>query len=136
VNGVWRSADAGFSLMEVLISTAVLTTGLVGVAHLMAVSVSMNTDSRFVTNATEQAQAKIDELMKSNFTAPSLQISATDTLAANVTNYFDTSGPNVTRRWRVVAGPSGTRTVTVRVLDTRARLSGRTTEITTMLRQW
>jgi hypothetical protein len=96
----------------------------------------MDTDARLVTNATEQAQAKIDELMKTNFTAPQMQIATRDTLAANVTNYFDLPGRSVTRRWYVTAGPAGTRRVTVRVLDTRARLSGRTTELTTVLRQW
>jgi Tfp pilus assembly protein PilV len=133
---VCRSAEAGLSLLEVLISTAVLTTGLVGVAHLMAISVSMDTDARLVTNATEQAQAKIDELMKTSFTAAGLQISTRDTLAANVPNYFDSPAQSVTRRWQVTAGPAGTRRLTVRVLDSRARLAGRTTELTTVVRQW
>jgi Tfp pilus assembly protein PilV len=128
--------DGGFSLIEVVFATFVLVTGLVSVAQLLPVSVMMNTDARYATHATEQAQAKIDELIKTNFNAPALQVNTADTLSSNVANYFDTPAPGVTRRWQITAGPSDTRTVTVRVIDTRALRYGRRTQLTTIVRQW
>jgi Tfp pilus assembly protein PilV len=120
----------------VLVATLVLVVGLVGVAQLLAVSMLMNTDAREATRSTEQAQMKVDELMKTSFTAPSVQINMADTLSSNVTNYFDTPAADVIRRWQVTAGPSDTRTVTVRVLSSRARKYGRSIEMTTRIRRW
>jgi Tfp pilus assembly protein PilV len=120
----------------VLVATLVLVVGLVGVAQLLAVSMLMNTDAREATRSTEQAQMKVDELMKTSFTAPSVQINTADTLSSNVTNYFDTPTAAIIRRWQVTAGPSDTRTVTVRVLSSRARKYGRSIEMTTRIRRW
>ena len=130
------SDDAGFTLVEVLIATLVLVVGLVSVAQLLAVSVVMNSDARSATSATQQAQTKIDELMKASFTTPAVQINAADTLSSNVANYFDTPAAGITRRWQVTAGPSNTRKVTVRVLASRGRLYGNKVEMTTIIRQW
>lgn len=136
-NGRSRS-DAGFTLVEVLISTLVLTIGLVAMAQLLAVSTVMHMDSRQASTASQLAQAKVEELMKLNLaTAAAVQITASDSLASNVTNYFDTPQPDVTRRWRVQAGPAaGTRLVTVRVINIRAKVYGSETDLTTILRQW
>jgi prepilin-type N-terminal cleavage/methylation domain-containing protein len=128
--------DAGFTLVEVLIAMLVLVVGLLSVAQLLAVSIVMNSDARSATSATLQAQTKVDELMKTSFTAPMVQINAADTLSSNVANYFDTPTAGITRRWQVTAGPSGTRTVTVRVLAARGRVYGRSVEMTTRIRQW
>jgi type IV pilus modification protein PilV len=133
-----RNRQSGFTLVEVLIAMLVLTTGLIGLAQLLAVTTTMHSDAREATIATQLAQSKFDELMKLNLaTNPAIQITAADTLAANTANYFDTPQAGVTRRWRVVAGPAAnTRTVTIRVLDARARQYGRQMDFTTIIRQW
>lgn len=56
-----RSAS-GFSLIEVLIATAILATSLVAVAQLFAVATKANTSSRTSTFATVLAQQKMEQL--------------------------------------------------------------------------
>lgn len=135
-----HSADAGFSLIEVLVATLVVTLGLVSMAQLLAVATLMHADSRQATTATQQARGKIDELVKLNLsTAPQVQITPAtpDSLTTNVTNYFDTPETGITRRWRVQTGPAGdTRLLTVRVINTHARQYGAQIELTTIIRQW
>jgi Tfp pilus assembly protein PilV len=132
------SSETGFSLVEVLVSTVVLTVGLVAMAELLAISTKMHADASEASRSTQYAQAKIDELVKLNMgTAPQVQINAADTLAANTANYFDTPMAGVTRRWRVQAGPvANTRLLTVRVISRRARQFGTSVDISTILRQW
>lgn len=132
--------DRGFSLAEVLISMVIMMVGLVAVAQLLAVSVQTHLLGRRTSEASLLATAKLEELSKLNHTtAAAIQISPTspDTLAGNVTNYFDQSG-GYTRRWQVTAGPAAdTRRVTVRVLPPANRQSWlKTVEVTTILRQW
>lgn len=134
------SSAAGFSLIEALIAMLVVTVGLVSMAQLMAVTTVSYADAREASIATQQAQSKIDELMKLNLnTDAPVQITpvSPDSLTQNVTDYFDTPLMGVTRRWRVEAGPaSGTRLVTVRVVNTGARQYGATIDLTTIIRQW
>ena len=121
-----------------MISTLILTIGLVAMAQLLGIATVMHADAREASTATQLAQAKIEELMKLNLsTAAAVQITGSDSLATNVTNYFDVPQTAITRRWRVAAGPAAnTRLLTVRVVNTRARQYGRQVELTTMLRQW
>ena len=129
------SGAAGFSVVEVIVGMLVLMIGLVGVAQLLAVSIFMHADAREATTATGFAQAKIDQLMKLNFTAPEVQLAGS--LTSDVANHFDTPAQSVTRRWSVANGPAaGTRLVTVRVLNARARRYGRQIDLTTVVRQW
>lgn len=132
--------ETGFSLVEVLVATLVVTIGLVSMVQLLAVSTVMHADAREATTAAQQAQAKIDELTKLNLTtAAAVQITpaSPDSLTTNVANYFDTPQTGVTRRWRVQAGPAaGTRIVTVRVINLRARQYGARVDLTTIIRQW
>ncbi|MBI4264800.1 MAG: hypothetical protein HY657_10520 [Acidobacteria bacterium] len=132
--------EGGFSLIEALIAMLVVTVGLVSMAQLMAVTTVSFADAREASIATQQAQAKIDELMKLDLSsAPAVQITpvSPDSLTQNVTNYYDTPLTGVTRRWRVEAGPvSDTRLVTVRVVNARAHQYGATIDLTTIIRQW
>lgn len=132
--------ESGFSLVEVLVATLILTIGLVSMVQLLAVSTVMHSDARAATTATQYAQAKIDELAKLNLsTAAAVQITppSPDSLTTNVANYFDSPQTRVTRRWRVQAGPSAdTRTLTVRVINTGARQYGAQVTVTTIIRQW
>ena len=128
--------EAGFSLVETMIASLVLTVGLVGLLQLLAVATVMHSDARHATTATLLAQAKIDELMKKNLTtAAAVQVGGD--LDANVTNYFDTPESGVTRRWVVAAGPvANTRLLTVKVENKGGRVYGREQQLTTIIRQW
>jgi Tfp pilus assembly protein PilV len=133
-------SESGFSLAEVLIALVVSMTGLLSLAQLLTVTTGAEAKARNGTQAARMAQDKLDDLMKRSFDAdPSLQITpiGTDSLAANVANYFDTPTTTVTRRWIVSAGPAGTatRVVTVRVRITSG-LAPRTVDLTTLVRRW
>jgi general secretion pathway protein I len=52
---------AGFTLLEVLIAMAILAIALVGVFQLQSQSISMSSDSRFMTTAALLAQSKMVE---------------------------------------------------------------------------
>ena len=52
----------GFTLMEVMIAMAVLAIALVAVFQLQSQSISMSTDSRFMTTAALLAQSKMVEV--------------------------------------------------------------------------
>jgi len=127
--------EAGFTLIELMIASVVLTIGLVSMAELLAVSTLMHSDARLVTNGTHWAQSKVEELAKLNFvTAPNVQVGGS--LTANVANYNDNPTPGVTRRWLVQAGPAAdTRLLTIRVINPGARKFAER-DLTTVIRQW
>jgi prepilin-type N-terminal cleavage/methylation domain-containing protein len=56
------SSDAGFSLIEVLAATVVMSVALVGLAQLFALSTSANTTARTNTYAALLAQQKMEQL--------------------------------------------------------------------------
>jgi len=61
----WRvrqSKAKGFTLMEVMIAMAILAIALMAVFQLQSQSISMSTDSRFVTTAALLAQSKMVEV--------------------------------------------------------------------------
>lgn len=132
--------EGGFTLIEALIAAIVLTVALVALAELLAVSIRMHQLGRTSTTAARLAQDKFEELMKMNFaTNPAIQVSATDTLASNVTNYFDApANMGFTRRWLVQAGPTNRlRIVTLRLIpDNPDNRVGGAFTLTTMLRSW
>lgn len=139
MNSRFSPSESGFSLVEVLIAMLVVTIGLVSMAQLMAVTTVMHADARETSTATQLAQAKLEELIKLNLaTEAAVQITVDpDSLDENVTNYFDTVGSTITRRWKVEEGPAdNTRIVTVRVINSRARQYGSRIELTTIIRQW
>ncbi len=134
-----RRGELGFSLVEVLVAMLVFLIGSVTVAQSLAITTRMHLQARNTTEATRLAEGKFGELMKLDFAAdPVIQITAADTLNANVVNYFDTPMAGlVTRRWQVQAGPTAnTRFVTVRVIDRQGSLGERTVNLTTLIRQW
>jgi type II secretory pathway pseudopilin PulG len=134
--------ERGFTLVEALVATIVLTVALVALAELLAVSVRMHALGRNSTVATRLAQDKFEELMKMNFlTNPAIQVSGSDTLASNVANYFDApANSGFTRRWFVQPGPNANprlRIVTVRVIpDSLDIRVGTDFRVTTVLRSW
>lgn len=132
------STEAGFSLVEVMVAMLVFLVAAVGLAQLLAMTTRMHLTAQNTTEATRLAEGKLDELTALDFvTDPSIQITTTDVLETNVSNYFDTPDTGVTRRWSVVAGPTATtRMVTVRVINGAGSLGERTIDLTTVLRQW
>ena len=139
-NAAARSAEEGFTLVEVVFAMFVLTVGLVAMAQLLAISVRMHQLSRNTEIATQLAERKFEELMKLNFdTAAAVQLTGQDSLNANVANYFDTpTGGQFTRRWLVEAGPvTRTRRVTVRMVPRQTdRLLYKPVQLTTIIRSW
>jgi Tfp pilus assembly protein PilV len=53
----------GFSLVEVLLATSLLATGVLGLAHVLAVAVGVNVASRQTTSATVLAAQKVEEIL-------------------------------------------------------------------------
>jgi len=134
------TSERGFTLIEAMIASVILTVGLVALAGLLAVTVRMHQLGRGSTTSYRLAQGKLEELMKLNFnSAASIQITGSDSLGANVANYFDAPA-GYTRRWLVQAGPGGNaslRLVTVRVIPLVAdRRTAAEARITTVLRSW
>lgn len=135
------NSERGFTLIEALIASLILTVGLIALADLLAVTIRMHQLGRGSTTATRYAQGKLEELMKLNFsTAPAIQITGQNSLDSNVANYFDTPASGYSRRWQVEAGPGGNaklRLVTVRVIPVLAdRRVAAEARITTILRSW
>jgi len=54
--------DSGFSIVEVLVAAAILTTGLIAVAQLFVMSTNANAAARRVTTTAVLAQQKIEQL--------------------------------------------------------------------------
>lgn len=131
-------ADDGFTLVEVLISTLVLTTGMIAIAGLLAVTTQMQIGAREAARSSRLAQDKVDELMKLNFTT-NAKVAVGGSLTANVANHSETlAAPltGITLRWLVAAGPTNdTRLLTVRVVNVRAH-QYRQTDMATIIRQW
>ena len=129
------AADKGFTLVEVMICTLILTTGMLAIAGLLGVSTQMQIGARESARSMRLAQGKIDELIKLNFdTAPAIAVGGS--LDADTANYFDEPTTGVTVRWLVEDGPvEDTRIVTVRVVNLHAR-QYRETDLTTIVRHW
>ena len=127
--------DEGFTLVEVMICTLILTTGMLAIAGLLGVSTQMQIGARESARSMRLAQGKIDELIKLNFdTAPAIAVGGG--VDADTANYFEEPETGVTVRWLVEDGPvEDTRIVTVRVVNTHAQ-QYRETDLTTIIRQW
>lgn len=54
--------DAGFSLIETMVATGILTVGVLGLAQLFALSTTSNMSARQTTYATVLAEQKLEEL--------------------------------------------------------------------------
>lgn len=122
-------------------ATVILSVGLVSLAEIMAITVRMQMLGRNQTSAVRLAQDGLDRLMSLNFdAAPEIQLSASDTLASDVANYFDTPAPGYTRRWFVAPGPDANpnlRQVTVRIIpETVDRRTSTPVDLISVIRRW
>jgi Tfp pilus assembly protein PilV len=130
-------SDAGFSLVEAMVASLVLTIGLVGLGQLLAVATVMHSDARQATTSTTLAQQKIDELTKSATLSASLSSVQLGSLASNMAPYFDEPANGVTRRWQINDGPvADTWILQVKVINKGGRLYGGNETLTTVIRQW
>jgi prepilin-type N-terminal cleavage/methylation domain-containing protein len=128
-------AERGFTLVEVMICTLILATGMLAIAGLLGVSTQMQIGARESARSMRLAQEKIDQLMKLNFdTAAAVAVGGS--LEADTADYFEQPDDGVTIRWLVEAGPvDDTRVLTVRVVNLHAQ-QHRETNLTTIIRQW
>ncbi len=128
-------AERGFTLVEVMICTLILATGMLGIAGLLGVSTQMQIGARESARSMRLAQEKVDQLMKLDFdTADAIAVGGS--LTEDTDNYFEAPDEGVTVRWAVAAGPvEDTRVLTVRVVNLHAQ-QYRETELTTIIREW
>jgi type II secretory pathway pseudopilin PulG len=73
------AGEAGFSLVEVLLATTLLTVALVALAQLFAVSTRANTNAKLTTFTTVLAQQKMEQLRSLTWGFDTLGLPLTDT---------------------------------------------------------
>jgi prepilin-type N-terminal cleavage/methylation domain-containing protein len=114
-------SEAGFTLIELMISIIVLSVGLLGLASAMA---SMTRFQELANARAEMsfiAEGKFEQLRHaaSNRTIDTLQLATGGSLVAPSEYHADTTvgraGRCYARLWQVVPGPGGTRDVTLRI---------------------
>jgi prepilin-type N-terminal cleavage/methylation domain-containing protein len=95
--------DAGFSLIESLVSLAVIATGMLGVATLFVVGTGLQISARDSTTTTQLAVAEVERIRMLPTTAP--ERANGGSLTANVANHFVVRG-TTTLRWVIANGPA------------------------------
>ncbi len=78
--------QAGFTLIEAVIATGILITGLVAVSNLMFVAISSNSIANWTTGATFLASQKLEELRSTNY--PALANSPANSLNVDQLGFF------------------------------------------------
>jgi prepilin-type N-terminal cleavage/methylation domain-containing protein len=134
-----KRIDRGFSLLEVLVATTIITVALSSLAQLLLIATRANAGARTTTYAVVIAQDKMEQLRATDLTE--LAASPAGALGANTVGYVEyldangrplgggsatpAAGTVFTRRWSIdpLAGnPDGT--VVIQVLVTRAMARG------------
>lgn len=125
-----RSAERGFTLIEVMIAMVVLMVGLVSVVGISGYVSRANTVSNTQSVLATAVQDQIDRIRAIAWTIntdkdPRLAVGGS--LEENLANHFeiaeDTAMGDLIVRWKVVQGPGTTgdmRTVTVRAVQDKA----------------
>ena len=127
--------ERGFTLIEVMICTLILTTGLLAIAGLLGVSTQMQIGAREAARSMRLAQEKVDQLMKQDFDTD-VAVAVGGSLTENYEDHFEEPLGGITVRWAVETGPvDETRLVKVRVVNLRAQ-QYRETNLTTIIREW
>jgi Tfp pilus assembly protein PilV len=117
----WRTSE-GFTLVEVLIASAMLMTAWLAAARLLTGAALANAVARAATRSTVLAAAKLEQLRATAFDDAALAPSPPGTLTADVGGYSDRPEPEFARRWSVEllpALPADGRVVTVLVSGPR-----------------
>ena len=121
-----RSLEAtGFSLVEVVIASTLLTIGLLVAVQLFGRCTLTNATAHAVTQATVLAVEKMEELRSRSIDDPSLALSPPGVLATSVNAYSDLPADLYVRRWSVEPLPSFPEDgVVIRVLVTKTGGAG------------
>jgi len=116
------ATDRGFSLLEVLVATTLLTVALSSLAQLLLFASRANAGARATTQAVVLAQDKMEQLRGMDISE--LAVSPPGALVANVAGYVDYVDTFV-RRWSVEPLPGNPgNTIVIQVLVTRAMTRG------------
>lgn len=123
--------EDGVSLIEVLIATGVLVTGVAAVLQLFIIATRATVDARDATYATVLALQKIEELRAAPFPEPG---EATEHLNARGAVVVDgTGGALYDRRWTVAPLPAQPAdTVVITVLVSRRGVADRAVRLMTI----
>jgi prepilin-type N-terminal cleavage/methylation domain-containing protein len=98
-----HDSEAGFSLVESLVSVAIVASGVLGVATLFVAGTSLQVNARDGTTALHLVVAEVERLRM----MPPAQIERANggSLTTNVANHFAVRG-TTTLRWTVADGPT------------------------------
>lgn len=96
-------ADAGFSLAETLVATAIAAFGLAGVAALIGTGVQLQSNARSNTTSINLAVAELERLRA--LPAASAERAVGGSLTANAASHFVVRG-TTTIRWVISNGPA------------------------------
>ena len=92
----------GFSLLEVLIATAVMVAGVGALAQLFVLAIASNARARSATTSVILAQQKMEELTAES---PPLSQSPPDALIRNEPGFYELVDGVFLRRWSVLSLP-------------------------------
>ena len=96
-------SQAGFSLAEMLVATAIAAFGLAGVAALIGAGVQLQGNARASTIGVNLAVAELERLRALPLTSAELAVGGS--LTANTTSHFSING-QTTIRWQIANGPA------------------------------
>ena len=114
--------ERGFTLVELLVATLIIVVGVLGLAGAM---LSVSTRQALATSRMEiiaLGESKLEELRADAMimVADTSQLTIGGSITSSVANHADTiAGPTgrlYIRRWRIDAGPAGTRQAALRVI--------------------
>ena len=95
--------DAGFTLIESVMSLAIIATGTLGVATLMVLGTTMQLTARQNTQAMQLAVAELERIRQLPIASP--ERTNGGSLTANTANHFVVRN-DVTLRWTIANGPA------------------------------
>ena len=132
-----RALDSprGFSLIEVMVASAILGCAVLSVAQLVATSTTATAEARRVSEATLLAWQKIDELRSLGFafddaglpvTDPALAPSPAGTLTSDTDGYVERVDDRYRRRWAIASAAGNPDLLILRV---RVVAAGRENEL-------
>jgi prepilin-type N-terminal cleavage/methylation domain-containing protein len=129
----------GFTLIEVLIAMVIMTTALVAIAELMAITLRMQMQGRNETEAVRLVQSKVDELVAVDFfPVENALVTVGGSLTADQAGYNDdpADSPGFHRRWQVESlGLPRVRKLTVKIIPERNdRRTTAEVQLTTFIR--
>ncbi len=142
-----RSRSHGFSLIETLVATTVLTVGVLGLAQLIVAAATANHAARATTTATILARSKMEELRAApwdtlaNSPPDALRIDTpgfVDYLDAEGSSLAGRAGAAFVRRWSIepLASDAANGVVLQVLVETTAKYGGQTRLFGIRTRWW